>query len=103
MTTLLYFLKSNHHNIKQQSRKELYDTLQLILKNSEVIPHCNYLQTYVTVALECFQFTKSRLTENITIKIVNKNKLKNILSFISKRDCYGVDYMNKLLDLYNHV
>lgn len=103
MTTLLYFFKLNHHNTQQQNRKELYDILQLILKNSEVIPHCNYLHTYINAALECFVFRKSILTNNQIITIVNKNKLKNILSFISKRDSYGLNYMNKLLELYNHI
>ena len=103
MMMLSYFFKSNHHNTKQNNRKELYHILKLILKNSEVIPHCSYLQSYIAIALECFVFNKSRLTNNQTIKIVNKNKLKNILSFISKRDCYSIESMNKLLDLYNHI
>jgi hypothetical protein len=103
MTALLYIFKLNHHNIQQQNRKELYDILQLILKNSEVIPHCNYLSSYINAALECFVFKKSILTNNQIITIINKNKLKNILSFISKRDSYGLEYMNKLSELYNHI
>lgn len=103
MTTLLYFFRTNHHNIKQQHRKELHDILKLILKNSEVLPHCNYLQSYINAALECFVFTKSILTNNQVITIINKNKLKNILSFISKKDCYGVNYMNKLTELYYQI
>jgi hypothetical protein len=103
MTELFYLFRLNHHNSQQQNRKELYDILQLILKNSETIPHCNYLYSYINAALECFVFKKSILTHNQIITIVNKNKLKNILSFISKRDSYGLDYMNKVSDLYNHI
>lgn len=103
MSFLFYFFKLNHHNIQQRNRKELYDILQLILKNSEIIPHCNYLYSYINSALECFVFKKSILTHNEIITIINKNKLKNILSFISKRDSYGLIYMNKLSELYNHI
>lgn len=103
MSILLYFFKINHHNSKQQHRKELYNLLHLILRNSEVLPHCNYLQSYITAALECFVFTKSIITNNEIITVINKNKLKNIISFISKRDCYGIHYMNRLTELYYHI
>ena len=99
MMNLLHFFKINHPN-KQQHRKELFEILHLILKNSEVLPHCNYLQSYITAALDCFVFTKSIITNSVIINIINKNKLKNIISFISKRDCYGIQYMNKLSELY---
>jgi hypothetical protein len=103
MITILSLIKQNHHNNKQQKRKELFEILQLILKYSETIPHCNYLNSFIKSALECFIFTKSKLTNNTIITIVNKNKLKNILTFISKRDCYGVEHMNKLIDLYYQI
>lgn len=103
MIAILSLLRPSHHNDKQNKRKELFDILKLILKTSETIPHCNYLTSYVKSALECFVFTKSRITKKIFIAIVNKNKLKNILIFISRRDCYGIDYMNKLFELYYHI
>lgn len=103
MIAILSLLKPSHHNNKQQIRKQLFDILNLILKNIETTPHCNYLSSYVKSALECFVFTKSRITRNIFITIVNKNKLKNIIIFLSRRDCYGIDYMNKLFELYYHI
>lgn len=103
MITILSLIKQNHHNNKQHKRKELYEILTLILKNSETIPHCSYLNSYIKSALECFLFTKSRFTNNMTITIVNKNKLKNILTFISKRDCYGIEVMNKIIELHYHI
>lgn len=102
MIAILSHIKLNHHN-KQNKRQELVNILRLILKNSETIPHCNYLSFYAKSALECFIFTKSKLTNNIVIDIVNKNKLKNILTFLSKRDCYSVECMNKLIDLYYEI
>jgi hypothetical protein len=103
MIAILSLLKQNHHNNKQDKRKELFELLTLILKNSETIPHCSYLNSYIQSALDCFVFTKSRLRNNIIITIVNKNKLKNVLRFISKRDCYGIDYMNNLDELYFQI
>lgn len=103
MIAILSLFKPSHHNHKQQKRKELFDILNLILKSIETIPHCNYLNSYVKSALECFVFTKSRITKNIFIAIVNKNKLKNILIFLSRRDCYGIDNMNKIFELYYHI
>lgn len=103
MITILSLLKPNRHNTRQVKRKELFDILNLILKNSETLPHCHYLNTYVKSALECFVITKSRLTNNTFIVIINKNKLKNILIFISKRDCYGIEYMNRLIELYYQI
>lgn len=103
MIAILSLIKQNHHNDKQHKRKELFEILQLILKTSETIPHCSYLNSYIKSALECFIFTKSRLTNNIIITIVNKNKLKNIITFVSKRDCYGIEYMNKLIELYYQI
>lgn len=103
MNVVLSLIKLNHHNIKQHKRKELFDILKLILKNTETIPHCSYLNSYIKTALECFMFTKSRITNNIIITIVNKNKLRNIITFVSKKDCYGIEYMNKLSELCYHI
>ena len=103
MITILSLLKPNLHNNKQIKRKELVDILKLILKNIETMPHCNYLNTYVKSALECFVFTKSILTNNTFINIITKNKLKNILIFLSRRDCYGIECVNKLNELYYQI
>lgn len=102
MIAILSLINQSHHN-KQYKRKELFEILNLILTASETIPHCNYLNSYITSALECFILTKSRLSSNIVITIVNKNKLKNIITFISKRDCYGIEYMKKLIELYHQI
>lgn len=103
MSFVLSILKINHHNIKQSHRQELYDVLTLILKNTENSPHCNYLQPYVINALECFSFQKSIFKNSKVITINNKNKLKNIIYFISNRDCYGLDILKNLRHMYNII
>jgi hypothetical protein len=103
MSFVFSILKINHHNIKQFHRQELYDVLNLILKNTESSPHCNYLQPYVVNALECFSFHKSIFKNSKVITINNKNKLKHIIYFISNRDCYGRDVLQKLRDMYNMI
>jgi hypothetical protein len=100
MSFVFSILKVNHHKIKQVHRQELYDVLNLILKNTENSPHCNYLQPYVINALECFSFQKSIFKNSKVITINNKNKLKNIIYFISNRDYYGRDVLKKLRDMY---
>jgi hypothetical protein len=102
MITVLSFLYQNHHK-KQYNRKHLFEVLKLILKISETKPHCNYLNSYIKSALECFIFRKSRLTHNIIIDIINKNKLKNVLTFISQRDYYGIECVTELIDLYYQI
>lgn len=99
----LPIIRQNHHKNKQFYRKQLYDLLNNILKNIDVLTHFKYLKTYIINALECFVFVKSRFTNNQTITIINKNKLKNIIYFISNRDCYGLDNMSKLCTLYDHI
>lgn len=103
MAAIFSILRLNHHNTKQQKRKELYELLNLILKYSETIPHCSYLISYIKSALECFIFTKPMLSNQIVVSIVNKNKLKNLITFVSKRECYGIEYTNKLVELYYQI
>lgn len=102
MIAILSLLHQNHHK-KQYNIKQLFEILKLILTISETKPHCSYLNSYIKCALECFIIKKPRLTNNIIIEIVNKKKLKNILTFISQRDCHGIEYVSKLIDLYYQI
>lgn len=103
MSSILSVLRLNHHNSKQYYRQKLYDNLTLILKTIEVHPHCSYLKSYILSALECFIFCKRMFSNHQYINIVNKNKLRNILHFVSKRDCYEVGDLNILCELYNYI
>lgn len=101
----------NHHNSnnnsvrskqqKQHSRYIIYNTLVTSLNSLQYKPQSRYLKPYIEKALECFEINHGSMfnhKEYITIK--NKDILKNIIYFLSKRDQQEFD---ELTDIYLRI
>ncbi len=96
-------LQLSHLNNKQMHQKHLFhlrNILRLILQRIEAKPHCNYLQTYFEMALDCLSTKSCYFNRNkVIITITDKKKLKRILSFLSRKECFDVHDHNIIKDL----
>jgi hypothetical protein len=102
-STSSMFTSLNHHNItynittnitaniipnncKQHNRSLLYNTLVIYLQTMKGQTQWCYLLPYIEKALQCFHCKQALFMRKPYITIKNKDTLRNILYFLSKRD-----------------
>lgn len=85
-SSLFTFLSRPNINNKQYYRSVLYDTLLVSLHRLQGTPQWCYLQPYIQKALECFHYKQALFNNKTYIIIKNKETLRGILYFLSKRE-----------------